>query len=523
MNYPHGFESWSLDRRNEFFSTKARDYRVQKNGAPLAPGWPKPLPIVATLPAVQSFEGDLLPPSLADYVFDVADRQQSPPDFVAVAALCGLAAVIGNKARINPKSNDDWSVVPNLWGAIIGRPSAMKSPAMRSALAPVFALQDRMRKQWEEDARQSEIESTLASLDAKEAAKQAQKAMKSGDREEARRLLSEKRTRDDEAPPCPRLIINDATVEKAGELLNENPRGLLLVRDELAGFLSRMDSEEFQSERAFYLEAFNGDGQFTYDRIGRGTVHIETCTLSIIGGIQPTRIAPIIRAAMAGANDDGLVQRLQLAVWPDETQGWKWMDRRPDAAAREAYDAAFMGLHKTAESTEGHLSYGFSAHAQGLFKAWMIELQTTARGGNLPSTVESHFLKMPKTAASLALIFHLIDGGEGPVGAEATARALDWTEYLMTHARRIYAAGSMMTESAARLIVDRRMQLPLVFSARDIQRKAWAGLADKDSVASALEMLITNHYCREVHAPAGSTGGRPGIGYEWNPALGYEG
>jgi hypothetical protein len=52
--------------------------------------------------------------------------------------------------------------------------------------------------------------------------------------------------------------------------MNENPRGLLLIRDELPGFLAHMESEDHQSERAFYLEAFNGDGQFTYDRIGRG-------------------------------------------------------------------------------------------------------------------------------------------------------------------------------------------------------------------------------------------------------------
>jgi Protein of unknown function (DUF3987) len=100
-------------------------------------------------------------------------------------------------------------------------------------------------------------------------------------------------------------------------LLNENPHGLLLVRDELAGFLAKMESEEYQSERAFYLEAFNGDGKYTYDRIGRGTIPIENCTLSIIGGIQPARIAPLVRGAATGISDDGLIQRLQLTVWPD--------------------------------------------------------------------------------------------------------------------------------------------------------------------------------------------------------------
>ena len=80
------------------------------------------------------------------------------PDFAAVTALCGLAAVIGNRVRIRPKQNDDWEVVPNLWGAIIGRPSAMKSPAMQAALAPIYAIEEHLREKWEEENRIAEID-----------------------------------------------------------------------------------------------------------------------------------------------------------------------------------------------------------------------------------------------------------------------------------------------------------------------------------------------------------------------------
>ena len=103
--------------------------------------WPSTMAIVSTLQPVEPFMHELLPCVIRDYVMDVADRQQAPPDFAAVAALCGLAAVVGNRVRIRPKQNDDWEVVPNLRGAIIGRPSAMKSPAMQAALAPVYAIQ----------------------------------------------------------------------------------------------------------------------------------------------------------------------------------------------------------------------------------------------------------------------------------------------------------------------------------------------------------------------------------------------
>jgi Protein of unknown function (DUF3987) len=284
-----------------------------------------------------------------------------------------------------------------------------------------------------------------------------------------------------------------------------------------------MESEEYQSERAFYLEAFNGDGKYTYDRIGRGTIPIENCTLSIIGGIQPARIAPLVRGASTGISDDGLVQRLQLTVWPDDIGSWKWTDRHPDAAARERYETAFHDLFDFARKFETPAIFGFSSAAQDMFKQWMTEIQTEARSGKLPSVLESHILKMPKTVAALALIFELVDGGRGAIGSVAAARALDWADYLRSHAARLYSAGSVMAENGARLIIERRAQLPESFTARDVQRKEWAGLADRDAVATAIELLVAAGTCREALSTPSPAGGRPSIGYIWNPRIAREG
>src|SRR3954466_13226305 len=125
-------------------------------------------------------------------------------------------------------------------------------------------FQDEMRDRWKEECKTAALDDALAGLDAKEAKKQAQKCVSKGDRDEAKRLLAEIHKDDADEPPCPRLVVNDATVEKLGELLNENPNGLLLIRDELPGWLAKMESDEYQSDRAFYLETFNGDGRFTY-------------------------------------------------------------------------------------------------------------------------------------------------------------------------------------------------------------------------------------------------------------------
>lgn len=486
-------------------------------------GWPLPKPIVSTLPAVARFTADLLPDDLRRYVFDVAERQQSPADFVAVAALCGLSAVVGNKIRVRPKQHDDWTITPNLWGALVGPPSAMKSPAMQAALAPAFMLQDEMRERWERQCSTIAEDEMLAELSAKTAKSQAAKAMKAGDREAARKLLKESRDEGEELPPCPRLIVNDATVEKLGELLNENRNGLLLIRDELPGFLARMEDQECQGERAFYLESFNGDGAFTFDRIGRGTVRIEVCTVSIIGGVQPSRIVPLVKGAVSGTSNDGLLQRLQMTVWPDASSSWQWIDRSPDAAARIAVDRIFRDARDVpgAEDRQPRILH-FEPAAQDAFREWLEGIQTEARSKTLPSALESHILKMPKTVASLALIFDLIEGdGDDLIGDTAILRALGWADYLRTHANRLYGAGQTMAEEGARLIVERRGNIPEAFTVRDIQRKQWTGLTDRDAVVSSIESLLSTHHCREV-AGSNSTG-RPSTLYVWNPHLKVEG
>jgi hypothetical protein len=136
--------------------------------------------------------------------------------------------------------------------------------------------------------------------------------------------------------------------------------------------------------------------------------------------------------------------------------------------------------------------------------------------------LESHILKMPKTVAALALIFELADGGRGAIEAVATARALDWAGYLQSHVTRLYSAGSVMAENGARVIIERRARLPRPFTARDVQRKEWAGLTDRDVVAAAIELLVAACICRETPSTPLPGGERPSVGYVWNPRIARE-
>src|SRR5215510_3654890 len=112
--------------------------------------WPKPQSVPGGRPPVPPFNAALLPEALAPWVADVAERVQCPPDFVAVGVLVAAAAVIGRKVAIRPKRQDDWAVVPNLWGLAVGPPGLMKSPALAEALRPLSRLVSDAHAQYEE-------------------------------------------------------------------------------------------------------------------------------------------------------------------------------------------------------------------------------------------------------------------------------------------------------------------------------------------------------------------------------------
>ena len=105
----------------------------------------------------------------------------------------------------------------------------------------------------------------------------------------------------------------DVSTEELQHVLAECPRGLLYVRDELAGWLGGFDRYGGKGDdRAFYLECWNG-GSYVCDRVRyHGTpLRIEHASLAIIVGMVPDRLREVL-----ADTDDGLVERM-LFIWPE--------------------------------------------------------------------------------------------------------------------------------------------------------------------------------------------------------------
>ena len=476
---------------------------------------PAPVPLEGSIPEVMKLTPDMLPEDIRNFVFDVAERCQCPPEYVAVAAIVALSSLIGGKCILRPKRQDDWAIRPNLWAALIGPPSAMKSPAMRAPISLLAAQEKRVAEAVSEEVKQQKIRHKLQSELYKTKEKEAAQLFAEGKEKEAISLLA-----DYEPDPLTefqyRLAVNDATVEKLGELLCENSNGLLLIRDELSGLLSKLSRDDHQSERAFMLECYDGFGSFTYDRIGRGTIVIPQCILSILGSIQPSKIEVIIQDALSGKANDGLTQRMQLSVWPDVKKGKKWKDQAPDPTALKKYEALIVKFQDLENPNGEPIEFRFSTDAQVLFMQWWEGLQASIDDEELHPAIESHLGKYPKTIASLALIFQLCTDKWDSVEKSAVELALKWYEFLKSHAMRMYHAFDTAKLEAAKRLLARKDKLPDTFTVRDVRRKGWAGLKDNTSINAALDVLTDHYHLIEIDIKSGGNGGRPTTGYRWN-------
>lgn len=297
--------------------------------------WPEPQPLPDGLPPVQPFDPKLLPTTLRPWVMDIADRVQCAPDYVAATVMAALGSTIGRKLGIRPQEHTDWTVTPNQWAMIIGRPGVLKSPAMEAALAPLKHLSGKAIQAFDTDQIEYKSKKKLHDLMMSEAEKRAKKFIEKGDKPMTVLAKMLEVEGEPETPKLRRYIAVNTTAEALGELHRENPNGLLIHRDEMVSLLKSLDREDNSEARGFYLTGWNGDSSYTFDRIGRGlNLHIDAVCLSMLGSTQPGRIAEYIsQAVLGGAGDDGLIQRFGLLVWPDQTS-WRDVDRLPDSEAK---------------------------------------------------------------------------------------------------------------------------------------------------------------------------------------------
>ena len=531
----------------------------------LADAWPDPKPINHSLPPVTSITPDMLPEPLYNYAINTAKRLGVPIEFAAVPLVVALGSVIGTKVAIMPKRYDNWDIVPNLWGAVIGKPSSKKSPSITEAMKPIDNLVSKARADYELNKQEHETQKLINDSKAKIAEKELKKLadtlasqtddddgtdkVTDDDLRQKAALIADSKKQDESIPIPRRHMVGNITMEKLGEIENQNNNGVLQFRDELSGFLASLEKDSEQEQRAFYLSGFNGTGSEMVDRIGRGSLFIENHCLSVMGGIQPDKLETYLEQTMRGLGNDGLMQRFQMMVYPDPLPRRKEKDIAVD---KDSHDAVYELFIAADDLFEGKLvSYGanesneyykrpyfrFADDAYKVFMDWYDALQAKADDTE-HEVIAQHLLKYGRLIPALALIFHLVDCIEigsrlGGVSLNALQAAIAWGDMLETHMLRVYSCitdnshlkASLLSNKILAMLkkpsdkTDKTDWISHGFTARSLKRKNWKGLTDDNAVQTALDVLIEYDWLDYKEVKSTAQGGRPTERYWINPKL----
>jgi hypothetical protein len=483
------------------------------------PDWPSPSP---------RYLRDLLPPAPTLPLQDVfceewvtwivasAAAKSSPPDYVVAGLFAATGSAIGNTRWASPWQG--WAEPPVLWTMAIGSPSSNKSPGLDAVLTPLNQIEREQRTALDPEVTVWREKAELAKLAESGWKELAKAALKDGleppERPETAKLGPE--------PFPPRLAIADGTVERLAVIVAKQPRGTLLARDELAGWLQGMTRYAGGgSDRPFWLEAYGGRA-YTVERMGREPVHIDRLTIGVTGGIQPDRL----KSLLINSDDDGLLARF-MPIWPNPVTL-----RRPREAANAAlFERALGRIYNLTMLTEDGQAprpwhVPFSADACDMLDAFRLKAREWEAGAD--GLLLSFIGKLPGLAVRLSLVLAYLDWSVGTgtepleISSAVFGRTIRLLEnYSLPMARRAYADASLSkAERSARRVLDTIQSNSWQrFTSREVLRLDLKGLSSASQLNPALVLLEEGDVIRPVEPTIRPQGGRPSRLFTVNPEV----
>lgn len=390
---------------------------TQADAIVVADEWDPPLPL-GEAPEVLPFPMDAIPVPLQRYITEGARALNVPPDYLAVPMLAIAGGCIGNSCWL--KITNSHEQPPALYACVVSSPGAGKTPALKLVEQPLERAQRIFQKNW--DNLQAQV---------------------SEDDDDAK------------APPMRRCHIGDTTTETLTLLLADNPRGMAMVRDELAGLLTGMNQYKSGGghDRQFYLELWS-NSLAPRDRKTdqRPPIFLNRPLVSIVGGTQPDvverfRGEPNRRGAPPP--NDGFLDRW-LFAYPAElpTQGETWLEVSPEAM--EVWNVTVLRLLALDMVNEGGNLRPFFLHftrdARRVWETFTGKLAAELNKPGLPGFpghLKGVWAKLRGYGGRLALIVQMLAWASGEIATKeveeiSMQRASMLVDYFGSHAKKVF-------------------------------------------------------------------------------------
>ncbi|WP_290396163.1 DUF3987 domain-containing protein, partial [uncultured Duncaniella sp.] len=250
----------------------------------------------STAQIISGFPIDVLPAKLQEIVNEANASLGFPKDYIAGSMLTAMAAVIGNTH--SAEAMVGWKEYAILFVALVGCPGVCKSHPLSYLMQPLI----------DHDAEKA--------AQFAEALKRYNAAMELPPKE---RVANGYELNPIE-PRRVRFMMQDVTNEAVHRILSENPRGLILMYDELAGWVKNFNRYNSGSESEFWMSVFNHKVAMSDRKSSQSGVFIRNPFLCVIGTIQPKVLTDL---AAGNRNANGFMERI-LYVFPSDQTKPKW-------------------------------------------------------------------------------------------------------------------------------------------------------------------------------------------------------
>lgn len=257
--------------------------------------------------AVISFPLEIFPKAIRDIIEALEEYENYNVDFTAASFLTVFAAAMGNTWSVRFMTG--WISRPIIYMVLVGSPSCGKTPPLQQAVAPLLKLDGEYDMIY---CKEMETYRQWERMSAKQREKHSlPEAMKMPQRK------------------C--HVVVDSTVEALIGALRDNPRGVLIYKDEIDSLLSNFNRYN-GSDEGYFLSLFSGT-PFKYSRKSSNEhIFLSNPYCSIIGTTQPGRLGEQFGGKRMM---NGFSSRF-LKVYPEIDKMPSWNDTAmPDSVLEE--------------------------------------------------------------------------------------------------------------------------------------------------------------------------------------------
>ncbi|HWE61949.1 MAG TPA: YfjI family protein [Chloroflexota bacterium] len=493
--------------------------------------WMPPVPLSAA--AVPPFPTAALPSWVRAQVEGVAAAVQVPPDLPAMLALAGISLCVARRVVVCPW--DGWSEPLNLYTMTVLASGNRKSAAFEPMLAPFEIWEEAEKARIGEaiaaaQSRQRMLEAALHRVEAAAAKATGQEhtALVAEAQESAKELRSLR------VPVEPRLLADDATVEKLGQLLAEQHGriGIFASEGDVLDLMSGRYSDGMPNI-GVYLRGHSGDTH-RVDRLNRPAEYVRRPAIAIGISVQPEVLAGL--KARPTLHGRGLLARFLYAL-PVSLLGRRATKALPlPASVSIEYErriSQLLAIEPPLDEESRAMTHNvtFAPEASTRFEGFCQQVE----GMLAPEGELAHMSdwggKFAGAVARVIGVLHLAARSDEaqpwttPVAASVVDDGLAIAEYLLAHGRVAFAEmGADPATAVAEIVRDWVLREKLEsFSKRDAWRALRGRFGRAADLDAPLAMLVEHGYLREQEArPRVGRGRKPSQVYLVNP-LGQNG